>query len=432
MSEEKLPKGWKLTDLFEIAEVQTGKKDANYATDDGEFYFFTCAMEPLRAPNYSYEGEVLLLPGNGANVGQVIYFNGKFEAYQRTYIVGNIKIEPRFLYYFFLAFWKEIGTSTQYGSATNYIKIGNFKDFKIINPPFPEQQRIVAKLDAVFGHLDRVREKLDRIPELLKNFRQQVLTQAVTGKLNIDLKVSDHLILESAITIGNETQIKPKGWKWRLLTEVAKLESGHTPRKSREDYWENGNIPWISLQDIRSAHGKIISETKYMPNKKGIENSSARILPEGTVCFSRDISVGFTTIMGREMATSQHFANWICGEELNNKYLLYAFMASRDYLIGEGKGTTVGTIYMPALKQMYILLPPKDIQIEIVRQIENLFEIADKIESQYQSLKAKIDQLPQAVLSKAFRGELVGQEVKEYVREIGELGMVAEGKDYFK
>ncbi|BBM01955.1 restriction endonuclease subunit S [Microbulbifer sp. GL-2] len=98
--------------------------------------------------------------------------------------------------------------------------------------------------------------------------------------------------------------------------------------------------------------------TKELTYAKGIENSSARLLPKGTVCFSRDISVGFTTIMGKEMSTTQHFANWICRNRLNNKYLMYALMAAKEHITISGQGTTVKTIYMPALKEFRILTPP--------------------------------------------------------------------------
>ena len=142
----------------------------------------------------------------------------------------------------------------------------------------------------------------------------------------------------------------------------------------------------------------------------GIENSSARLLPMGTVCFSRDISVGYVTLMGRSMATTQHFANWICGDTLLPKYLMYAFMASRNHLLKSGQGSTVKTIYMPALKELRILLPPLAEQAKIVRRVDQLFAIADQLEAKVATAKQRIDALTQSLLAKAFRGELVPQD----------------------
>ncbi len=423
--EKQLPKNWVEANLFDVANVITGKKDANHSTEEGEYTFFTCAFEPLRSPDYDFEDEVLILPGNGANVGYVFYFNGRFQAYQRTYIVEKIKINPKYLFYHFSAFWRIRNENEQFGTATNYIKIGNFKSYSISIAPLLEQHRIVAKLDMLFAQLETIKTSMANIPLLLKDFRQQVLTQAVRGQLMKD-SIKQLASFPSTITIGNIFTDTPDNWKWKKLIDIAKLESGHTPRKSENEYWINGDIPWISLQDIRAAHGKIISETKYMPNELGIKKSSARLLPKGTVCFCRDISVGYTTVMGKEMSTTQHFANWICGKSLNNMFLLYAFMAAKDFLIASGKGTTVGTIYMPALKELRILLPPLEEQQQIVNRVESLFAKADAIEQQYKTLKACIDNVPQAILHKAFKGELSEQldsdgDARDLLKQIQEL-----------
>jgi type I restriction enzyme S subunit len=423
--EKQLPKNWVECNLMDVSNVITGKKDANHSTEEGEYTFFTCAFEPIRSPDYDFEDEVLILPGNGANVGHVFYFNGKFQAYQRTYIVEKIKINPKYLFYHFLAFWRIRNENEQFGTATNYIKIGNFQSYNVDVAPLAEQNRIVEKLDRLFAQLETIKSSMANIPLLLKDFRQQVLSQAVTGKLTKNT-INQVASFPSTITIGNVFTHTPDNWKWEKLIDIAKLESGHTPRKSEIEYWINGDIPWISLQDIRAAHGKIISETKYMPNELGIRKSSARLLPKGTVCFCRDISVGYTTVMGKEMSTTQHFANWICGKSLNNMFLLYTFMAAKDFLIASGKGTTVGTIYMPALKELRILLPPLEEQQKIVNRVESLFAKADAIEQQYKTLKASIDTLPQALLHKAFKGELSEQlesdgDARELLQQIMEL-----------
>jgi type I restriction enzyme S subunit len=187
---------------------------------------------------------------------------------------------------------------------------------------------------------------------------------------------------------------------------VATLESGHTPRKSVSEYWDDGDVPWISLRDIRKAHGKVIFQTESMPTKLGIENSSARILPAGTVCFSRDISVGFTTIMGTAMATTQHFANWICKSALSNSYLMFALIASQQNLLRSGEGTTVRTIYMPAIKRFHLALPPLNEQKRIVAKIEALQERSRAAKEALDRIPALLEKFRQSVLAAAFRGDL--------------------------
>lgn len=301
----------------------------------------------------------------------------------------------------------ELIGSANGGVGLRHVTKGSFEKTRIFFPPLAEQQVIADKLDALLAQVATTKTRLERVPETIKRFRQSVLAAAVSGKLTEEWRGSKSApFAQPPITIGQEKSECPDGWEWNKLIDLARLESGHTPRKSIQEYWEGGDVPWISLQDIRAAHGTVIAKTKFMPTKLGIENSSARLLPKGTVCFSRDISVGYTTIMGTEMATTQHFVNWICTEELNNHYLMYAFMASKDHLAISGQGTTVKTLYMPACKQFRLLTPPLPEQQEIVRRIEELFAHADAVEQQAKAALEKVNNLTQSILAKAFRGEL--------------------------
>ncbi len=287
------------------------------------------------------------------------------------------------------------------------------ENYPVRLPPEAEQKRIAQKLDPLLAHVDDLQTRIDAVPALLRNFRASILSAAVSGRATAKSDPAAEVPLpplSPLVFFKSEEATAPGDWKWRKLVDVATLESGHTPRKSVPAYWEGGTVPWISLQDIRAADGKEIFFTKFMPTELGIENSSARLLPKGTVCFSRDISVGFVTIMGRSMATTQHFANWICGDELHPKYLMYAFIAAREHLLKSGQGSTVKTIYMPALKELRILLPPRAEQVEIVRRVEQLFAVADQLEAKVAEAKQRIDALTQSILAKAFRGELVPQD----------------------
>ena len=91
--------------LKEILKVKTGKHDANHAKVNGEYFFFTCAIKPLKASTYSFDDEVIILPGNGANVGEVLYHLGKLEAYQRTYVLHEIQAYVKYRYHYLKKFW---------------------------------------------------------------------------------------------------------------------------------------------------------------------------------------------------------------------------------------------------------------------------------------------------------------------------------------
>jgi type I restriction enzyme S subunit len=289
------------------------------------------------------------------------------------------------------------------GTGTTFRAISGEKIRETIFPfpPFSTQIAIVSKIEELFSVLDKGIENLRLAQQQLKTYRQSTLSAGTSGLLT----GTNNFYLNS-ITIGVPAK-ENNNWKVVKLIDVAKLESGHTPRKDTPAYWENGNVLWLSLQDIRALDGKIAIDTKYKTNELGIENSSARLLPEGTVCFCRDISVGFVTIMGKPMSTTQHFANWICTEELDNKFLMYSFMASRDSLIRQGQGTTVKTIYMPELKEMRIHLPPKEEQRKIVEVIESRLSVADKMEESIDKSLQQAEVLRQSILKKAFEGKLI-------------------------
>jgi type I restriction enzyme, S subunit len=417
---EKLPEGWIKANLFDIAKVYTGRKDANFATENGNFTFFTCALEPLKSDSFSFEGDVLILPGNGANVGEVFYFSGKFEAYQRTYIVDDISIVPKFLFYHFKTYWREKGTSEQYGSATNYIKIGNFKDYIVEFPPLPEQHRIVAKLDALFASLESTKARLAKIPQLMKNFRQAVLTQAVTGKLTESesswcQKTLGDLVGKGGIFDGPfGSHLKSDDYV-PFGVRVVRLENiGHmTFDKSKETF---------------------VSQDKY-------ESLVRHTVGEGDIIFSSFISEEIRACIlpkldEKAIAKADCFCIRPNLNVLNSQFLLYSLVSETSYneLILSIHGATRPRINTTQLKQLKINFPPLAEQHEIVRRVERLFAKADAIEQQYQTLKQKIEALPQAILGKAFRGELVEQlptdgTAEALLKSIGQLNKGLEGKE---
>ena len=179
-----------------------------------------------------------------------------------------------------------------------------------------------------------------------------------------------------ALSVGNPYRPIPAGWKWTRLTDVARLESGHTPSRRHPEYW-GGDIPWVGIRDATSNYGRTINDTEQHTNQLGIDNSSARILPEGTVCLSRTASVGYVVIMGRPMATSQDFVNWVCGDEISPQFLKYVLIAERDSLNMFSMGTTHQTIYYPEVKAFHVALPSRSEQDSITSLLGAL---DDKIE----------------------------------------------------
>jgi type I restriction enzyme S subunit len=193
----------------------------------------------------------------------------------------------------------------------------------------------------------------------------------------------------------------PPGWRWHKLTDVARLESGHTPSRSRTDWW-GGDVSWISLTEIRALDGQWVESTQLRTNAAGIANSAARILPRGTVCYSRTASVGFVAIMAKPMATSQDFANWVCGDALDPEFLMHALIRARKQLRSLATGATHKTIYMPTLESFHVCTPDFRAQLRIVRALKQRLAEATALRAALEAQQAELAALPQSLLAQAF------------------------------
>lgn len=182
-----------------------------------------------------------------------------------------------------------------------------------------------------------------------------------------------HIPPRLALAVGRPSVEPPAGWKWQALSDIARLESGHTPSRRHPEYW-NGSIHWISIRDAKEHHGGVIHDTEEKTTELGIENSSARILPAGTVCLSRTASVGYVVVMGSPMATSQDFVNWVCGSDLDPQFLQHLLIAEGKDLLRFASGAVHQTIYFPEAKAFYACIPDIAEQRRIVAILDEAFE----------------------------------------------------------
>lgn len=212
---------------------------------------------------------------------------------------------------------------------------------------------------------------------------------------------SDDLIPGVAgLAVGNPGTVVPEGWQWVRLTDIARLESGHTPSRKHPEYW-GGEVPWVSLPDARRHHGGVIHQTAQNTNELGLANSAARLLPTGTVCLSRTASIGYVFQLGRPMATSQDFVNWVCSDALEPIFLKYALMAEGDHILNFGKGTTHTTIYFPEVLAFHLCLPPLSEQWRIVEKVEALLARVNAARDRLAKVPAILKRFRQSVLAAA-------------------------------
>ena len=154
--------------IGDLTRIKTGKLDANASSEEGKYPFFTCSRETLKIDNYSYDCECVLIAGNGDL--NVKYYKGKFDAYQRTYIIednSSGKLYMPYLYYFMEAYVEELRKQA-IGGVIKYIKMGNLTDAMIKLPSIEEQKKIVNILENIRKILNLRNEEVLKLDNLIK------------------------------------------------------------------------------------------------------------------------------------------------------------------------------------------------------------------------------------------------------------------------
>ena len=379
-----VPENWVWVRLTNIISLSTGKKDANYGSDKGVYPFFTCASEPIACNDYSFDGESILVPGNGANVGLVIYYNGKFEAYQRTYVIQKSKFNIKFIYYNMLAFWDEHNRNKQYGSATNYIKLGNFESYNIALPPLSEQQRIVERIEELFAKLDEAKERLQEVADSFAVRKAAILHKAFTGELTKQWRL--------------ENGVSDESWEEKKFSEVAVIKSNLVSPFDYLDY------PHIAPDSIEKFTGRLLS---YRTIREDNVKSPKHLFYKGQILYSKIrpyLSKAIIADVDGLCSADMYPIEALC----NTKYLL-KYMLSTEFL---EQSTTAGSrsllpkINQKELSSISVPLPTLPEQHEIVRLIDDLLARERAAQQAAEQALASIDLMKKSILARAFRGGL--------------------------
>lgn len=380
-----VPENWCWVKLEAIASVVTGKKDANYGSEDGEYTFFTCAGKPIRCEGFSFEGESLILPGNGANVGQVFYYNGKFEAYQRTYVLqakaGNIDL--KYLYYQMLFAWNDANKDKQFGSATNYIKLGNFTNYDVPLPPLPEQQRIVKQIESLFSKLDEAKEKVQEVIDGYEARNAAVYNAAFSGRLTAQWRKDNY---------------KENKWETKRFDEVADIKSNLV---EPSNYLE---FPHIAPDNIEKRTGILLEY--HTIAEDGVKSGKHRFYA-GQILYSKIrpylskvVMVDFDGLCSADMYPIE--------AKENTKYLLY-YMLSDMFLeqaSSAGSRSVLPKINQKELSAIKVRITSDEEQEEVVRILDYILPMMQQVRDKAIQVVDNIDIMKKSILAKAFRGGL--------------------------
>lgn len=375
MSHE-VPGGWKRSQLGDLIKLEYGKALASAQRRDGAIPVFGSSGVVGYHDKAAVIGPSVVLSRKGS-LGGVFYVENGFWPIDTTYfVVQKENCDWRWLTYLL-----QFASLERLNEATGVPGLNRDKAAKemVAVPPLHEQQRIAEILSSVDDAVAATRAVIEQT-EIVKN---SAVLDLVQGK-----DVPGERKPTTGWRIGNfGVSTIPATWKIVHLTSVAKLESGHTPSKKVPEYWD-GTINWLSLHDTKNLGKRLIFETEQKTTQLGIDNSSARLLPAGTVCLSRTASIGHCVILGTEMATSQDFANYVCGKEISNVFLMFLFRGMGDVWNQLSSGSTHQTIYMPIFEQLQIILPPLGVQAEIVQAVSSIYDQIDVLKHELAMIEA--------------------------------------------
>ena len=177
-------------------------------------------------------------------------------------------------------------------------------------------------------------------------------------------------------------------WKECKLGEVAEIIGGGTPSTSNNEFW-NGNIPWLTPRDLTGYSKVYISHGERFITESGLKNSSAKLMPKGTVLLTSRAPIGYVVIAENEICTNQGFKSLVPNFEiLNSEFLYYWLKSNTDYLQQLGTGTTFAEISGSVVKNIDISLPPLEEQKAIAEVLSSLDDKIDLLHRQNQTLES--------------------------------------------
>ncbi|MCD4796613.1 MAG: restriction endonuclease subunit S [Candidatus Cloacimonetes bacterium] len=385
-----------------------------------------------------------LLISLSGSLGYISEYNEKYPALQnqRTGLItifGVDLISMAFIKYYF-AIIPSLILAQGKGIGVQNISSKAIEKMPFLLPPLTEQKRIAAKLDAVLPRVEKLKERLQNVQELIKQFRQSVLNAAVTGKLteewreeNPSVESAEILLqqimkfrLKNVISKRELNFIKknyktgserlknkiskyklPKSWCFCEINNIGNVYNGSTPSRKSKEYW-NGNINWVSSGEVANS---IIAKTRETITKIGFENSSVKLFPKGTVLIAmigEGKTRGQAAILNIESTCNQNVAAVILNHGfVLSRYLFYWFFMQYEHNRRLGSGSGPKALNCQRVRELDFILPPLAEQKEIIRQVDAFFAVAEKLEKRLIPITTRVEQLGQSVLTKAFRGELV-------------------------
>ena len=365
-----IPKNWKICRLNDYAHICNGRDYSEVLAENGDYPVIGSGGQFAKACEPLYQKESVLL-GRKGTIDKPLFVDYPFWTVDTMYYT-EIKENVSAKYFYYLCTQIEFDFY-QYGSAVPSM---TQRDLYNVNFPYPtldEQRRIANYLDRKCSQIDTIIARQQEVIEKLKAYKLSVITEAVTKGLNPDTPMKD-----SGVEWIGEI---PEYWQLSHIGNLVEMGSGGTPDRKKPEYWDNGNIPWMSSGEINDEY--IYSTTEHI-TELGLQNSNAKILPVNTVMLGligQGKTKGLTAILKTEVCCNQNLAYLIADEKyLHYRYLFYCFKAMYFYIRGL-VGESQAGIYSYFLKKLHIPLP----------DIEQQIRISDYLDTKCEAIKNSIN-----------------------------------------
>ena len=282
------------------------------------------------------------------------------------------------------------------GDNSPSIRSNDIEQFLFPIPPtLEEQQRIVNRIESMFTKLDEAKEKAQNVVDSFETRKAAILHQAFTGTLTAKWR--------------KENGISDDSWEEKTIGNCGSVFGGGTPSTSHKEYWENGNIPWITSKDMKSD---LIEDSELHVNMNGIENSSAKYIDKPAVLFVMRSGILRRTfpvcMVKKEFTVNQDLKALVPNDSVILEYLFYACKSNERKILDTcmKSGTTVESINSDSLFNFMIKVPSLSEQQEIVRILDTVLEKDRTAKSAATQVLDQIDLLKKSILARAFRGKL--------------------------
>lgn len=434
-----LPAGWALTRLDNVAHWGSGgtpsRKDANYYgggipwLKTGELgpQIITSTEETISALGLANSSAKIFPAGSvviamyGATIGKTSMLGIDSSTNQACAVgVSNKSLILNKYLYYYLSSQRELFVLAGKGGAQPNISQSVIREWEIPLAPVNEQKRIADKLDSLLERVDACRERLDRVPGILKRFRQAVLAAATSGELTREWRLQRGIIDEMQGFDFDDADafagyLFPRSWTSRRLSEIASIAGGVT-KDSKKQAAHYVEIPYLRVANVQRGYLDL-SEVKTI--RIPPERADELLLKKGDVLFNEggDIDkLGRGWIWNGELDKCS-FQNHVFRARLHDQefepsyFSWYGNSRGYDYFLTRGKQTTnLASINKSVLSALPVAVPPAEEQSEIVRRVRLLLNYADGLARKSASVSQQVLALTPASLAKAFRGELVPQD----------------------